>query len=58
MPNGFFGQNLQNKKKTKTKKEHQKQKQKKEHHHQILHIPNSLGAKFKLKLTILIFGQN
>ena len=25
------------------------------HHHQILHIRNSLGTKFQLKLKILIF---
>ena len=30
-------------------------KQKKEYHHQILDFRNSLGAKFQIKLTILIF---
>ena len=46
MPNGYFGQNLQKRSKTE------------EQHHQILHIRNSLGAKFHFKLTILIFGPN
>ena len=47
MPNGYFGQNFQKRPKTE-----------KEHHHQILHIRNSLGTTFQLKLTILIFGPN
>ena len=29
--------------------------EKSEHHHRILHIENSLGTKFQLKLTILNF---
>ena len=44
---GYFGQNLQKRPKTE-----------KEHRHQILHIRNSLGTTFQLKLTILIFGPN
>ena len=32
-----------------------KMRSKTEHHHRILHIRNSHGAKFKLKLTILSF---
>ena len=31
------------------------QKQNSDHHHRILHIPNSLGIKFKHKLKILNF---
>ena len=31
------------------------QNKKSEHHHRILHIRNSLGTKFQLKLTILNF---
>ena len=45
MPNGVFGKKLA---KTGVK-------QKKEHQCRILHIPNSLGTKFQLKLTILDF---
>ena len=44
MPNRFFRQTC--KKRSKTEKEH---------HQRILHIQNSLGTKFQLKLTILIF---
>ena len=32
--------------------------EKKEHHHSILHIRISLGTKFQLKLTNLVFEQN
>ena len=45
MPNGFFEQNFQK----------NAQNRIKEHHHRILHIRRSLGTKFQLKLTILIF---
>ena len=45
MPNGFFGENLQKGFKTK----------KSEHNNRVLHIRNSLGTKFELKLTISIF---
>ena len=44
MPNGFFRQIC--KKRSKTEKEH---------HQRILHIQNSLGTKFQLKLTIWMF---
>ena len=43
MPNGIFQQNLQKKNKNRVS----------EHHHQVLHLQNSLGIKFQLKLTIL-----
>ena len=43
MPNGIFQENLQKKNKNRIS----------EHHHQVLHIQNSLGIKFQLKLTIL-----
>ena len=45
MPNGFFRENLQKGFKTK----------KSEHNNRVLHIRNSLGTKFELKLTISIF---
>ena len=32
-------------------------KQKKEHHHQTLHIPNSSGTKFQLKIKTLNFWK-
>ena len=46
MPNGFFGQYLQKGSKTEKKKEH---------HHQTLHNQISVGSKFQLRQTILIF---
>ena len=45
MSNGFFGQIFLTK----------IQNRKSEHHHRILHIKNSLGTKFQLKLTIFSF---
>ena len=45
MPNEFFGQYLLKK----------GLKQKKEHYHQIFHIQISLGSKFQLQQTILVF---
>ena len=48
MPNEFLEKNLE-------KKVSNIQK---EHHYRILDIRNSLGTKFQLKLTILIFGPN
>ena len=45
MTHGFFGQYL-------LKRD---LKQKEEHHHQILHIQVSLGFKFQLQQTILVF---
>ena len=45
MANEVFGQNLQNK----------VERRKSEQNHQILHIQNSLGTKFQVKLTILNF---
>ena len=45
MPNGFFGQYLQKRSKT----------EKKEQHHRILHNQISLGSKFQLQHTILVF---
>ena len=45
MPNGFSGKKLAKK----------AQKQNCDNHHRILHIPNSLGIKFKHKLKILNF---
>ena len=45
MQNEFFGQYLQKRSKT----------EKKEHHHQILHNQISVGSKFQLRQTILIF---
>ena len=45
MANEVFGQNLQNK----------VERRKSEQNHQILHIQNSLGTKFQVKVTIMNF---